>query len=401
MRIWPGRPGPRPGRVPAAVADVVLAVVTAGVTVIAIEVATEPGSRPPDLLAYALGVVIGGLLLVRRRWPLGVLLASVAVLMLYYTLEYPGVTPAVPLAAALYTVASAGRLWWALLVAAYFTMLGLLVRTVGSGEQPLPVLADMLREVAIMVSVILLGETIRSRRIRLAEAQDRLRRAVAEREREAARRVAEERLRIAREVHDVLGHTVAAITIHAGLADDILDDRPAEARAALRTIRSEADRAMTELGTTVGALRMQDPERAPRTPAAGLDVLDRLCDLARQAGLRAEVVVTGTARPLPVVVDQSAYRIVQEALTNTIRHAHATAATVTIGYEAVALTVEVADDGHGAPAGSALADAAPSGHGLAGMAERAAALGGSLTAGPAPGGGFRVHARLPTGGGVS
>jgi signal transduction histidine kinase len=205
--------------------------------------------------------------------------------------------------------------------------------------------------------------------------------------------VQQERLRIAREMHDVLAHTIAAINVQAGVAGDVIDDAPDRARASLRDIRRQSRDAIAELRATVGVLR-EGGTAAPREPAPGLAELDRLVEKAAGAGVRVEVAVAGAARPLPGTVDLAAYRIVQESLTNVVRHAHASEATVSVRYEPEAVVLEVQDNGRGA-ANGAIHDR--DGHGLIGMRERATALGGTLQAGVAPGGGFLVHATLPTG----
>jgi signal transduction histidine kinase len=228
----------------------------------------------------------------------------------------------------------------------------------------------------------------------MAEVAERLRRAEAEREREAERRLERERLRIARELHDVLAHTVAVIGVQAGVAAEALADAPGEARAALRTIREKSREATAEVRAALDVLREPEGD-APRAPAPGLAQLEELVHAAA-AELQVELSVTGAARPLPAAVDLTAYRIVQESLTNVIRHAEASEATVSIHYEPDAVVVEIDDDGRGSTNG---APTAADGHGLAGMRERAAALGGRLEAGPAPhsGDGFRIRAWLPTG----
>ncbi len=390
VRWWRSRA--RSWSVPALVVDAGLATAVAVVVAIAIRVASEPDSRPPDAFAYLLAVVIGAVLLVRRRWPLAVLIVTAMTLLVYYSFRYPGIPATLPLAAALYTASAAGRLRWALLVAAFFVSAGLFVRGYREQAPLLPLVVDNTREVALLGATVLLGETVRSRRLRLAEAQERLRRAEIEREREAARRVAEERLRIARELHDVLAHTISAISVQAGLALDVLDDSPAQARAALGAIRASSRAAMTELKATVGMLRAGDDASAPRSPPAGLDQLDQLLTMVRDAGLHIEVAVTGEARPLPAAIDRAAYRIVQEALTNVVRHAGASCVSVAISYERAALTLMIADNGRDPASGQP----APLGHGLVGMTERAVLLGGRLQAGPRPGGGFLVQAQLPT-----
>jgi signal transduction histidine kinase len=314
----------------------IAAVGVAAAVIVAFEVAEEPGARPLDAWAYALGGLIGAVLPAGRRWPLGVLFATVALLLTYYSLEYPGVTPALPLAAALFIAARAGRLRWAVLVAAAFGIATVPIRWVHFREAPLSLAADQVREAALLATVVLLGETLRSRRLRVAAAEERLRRVELDRELEATRRVAEERLRIARDVHDVLGHTIAAISVQAALAGDVLDTQPQRAREALRAIRAAARDATGELRATVGLLRLEADahhgSRAARAPVPGLAQIDGLLALARDAGLRAEATIEGDAGPLPPIVDLTAYRLVQEAVTNTVRHAGASTVTVRLEY---------------------------------------------------------------------
>jgi signal transduction histidine kinase len=379
-------------RVPAPLLDAAIAAAVAAVNVVAIGVATEPGSRPVNAFAYALAVGYGALLLGRRRWPLGVLLAATALQLLYYSLDYPGTTPAFALAVPLYTAAVAGYLRWGMLITAFFMAAGFFVTAVREGTPAAEVFTGFLPQASLLVTLLLLGEAVRSRRAWLAEVRERLARAEADREREAARRVEQERLRIARELHDVMAHTISVITVQAGVAADVLADAPGEAREALGTIRAASREAMAELQATVGVLRADEGPAAPRAPAPGLDQLDGLLEAARGGGLRVEAAVAGESRPLPPAVELTAYRILQESLTNVVRHARATTASVTLRYEPDALVVQVDDDGHGP---SAVPAGGRAGYGLPGMSERAAAVGGRLEAGPAPGGGFRVRALLP------
>jgi signal transduction histidine kinase len=384
-------------RVPAPMVDALLAVAVAAVTAAAVRVAIEPHSTPPDAFAYVLAVAFGALLLLRRRWPLGVFAASNVLLFVYYTMGYPGMTPAIPLGVALYTAAAAGHLRWCLASTAFYMTAGAVVVGFREGTPALEVLTSFLPQASLMVALSLLGDAVRSRRGWQAEVRERLARVEADREREARRRVERERLRIARELHDVLAHTIAVVTVQAGVAADVLTESPEQARSALEAIRAASREAMAELKATVGVLRggERDGEGAPRAPSPGLGQLGGLLEAAREGGLRVEAEVCGEPRPLPALVDLTAYRIVQESLTNVGRHAGAASATVTIRYEPGAVVVEVDDDGRG-PAATA-ADHRP-GYGLAGMAERSAALGGSLEAGARPGGGFRVTARLPLAG---
>jgi signal transduction histidine kinase len=213
----------------------------------------------------------------------------------------------------------------------------------------------------------------------------------AAREREADRRVEQERLRIAREMHDVLAHTIALIGVQADVAQEALGDAPEKAEASLRTTRAKSREAMTEVRATLGVLREARGE-ASTAPTPGLSLLPELVGAATGADLRVELMVVGTTRPLPSVVDLTAYRIVQESLTNVLRHARATVAEVSIGYRPDGISLEIEDDGTVGTNGRSLHD----GHGVVGMRERATSLLGSFEAGPTNGAGFRVRAWLPT-----
>ena len=213
------------------------------------------------------------------------------------------------------------------------------------------------------------------------------------REREAAER---ERGRIARELHDVIAHTVSVMVVQAGAAEEVLEGENAAARAALAAIRHSGKGALEELRRLLGFLR--DADTSPVTAQASLDRLGELVTEVTGLGLRIDLTETGPPRPLPPGLDQAAYRIVQEALTNTVKHAGASRATVALEWEPAAIVLRVADDGaghgrHGEARGAS--GTAGGGHGLTGMRERAALYGGTLEAGPRPGGGFAVRARLP------
>jgi signal transduction histidine kinase len=229
------------------------------------------------------------------------------------------------------------------------------------------------------------------------------RRAALERSRaeEVLRRAGEERMRIARDLHDVVAHNISVINVQANTALHLMDRQPERARQALTAINDVSKQALVELRSVLGVLRDVD-ETAPRAPSPGLARLRDLVDRAAAAGLTVRLEEDGPLEPLPADVDVAAYRIVQEALTNSARHASGAAVTVRVRSAADALIVEVTDDGAGLPAGrgaSTVSWAGGSGNGITGMAERAAALGGTLQAGPEPGGGFGVCARLPRRGG--
>ncbi|WP_089157229.1 sensor histidine kinase [Micromonospora sp. NBS 11-29] len=206
----------------------------------------------------------------------------------------------------------------------------------------------------------------------------------------AAEAVTAERLRIARELHDVVAHSIGVIAIQAGVGARVLDSQPAQARAALTTIELTSRETLAGLRRTLGALRRPDGAAASLDPTPGLADLDRLVEAAGDAGVRVTLTVDGEPGPLPAEVELAAYRIVQEALTNVVRHARVPTCRVTVRQAPDGVRVEVVDGGHGGPLGGP-------GHGIVGMRERALLLGGRFEAGPRPEGGFRVAAVLPTG----
>jgi signal transduction histidine kinase len=344
---------------------------------------------PPEVGGYAIAVLAAAVLHWRQRAPVAVGVAVVAASLLYHELGYPGLAPAVALAGAVPAITALGNGVRSCAVA------GLII--VAASAVPLlpPHPTDSVWGVVgpgvLLVALAALGEATRVRRLATAEQVRALQRTAEE---DARARVVEERLRIAREVHDVLAHTITIITVQAAAAADALDERPEETRAALGAVREAARSAMTELRSTLALLRTgSDP--APLAPQPGLDQLPQLVEQARTGGLAVTVATAGGHDQLPGGVELAVYRIVQEALTNSIRHSRSTAATVAITTGPSGVTVEVTDDG------PALRTATPGdgGHGLAGMAERVQALGGTLDAGPAPppSTGFRIVVRIPAG----
>jgi signal transduction histidine kinase len=211
----------------------------------------------------------------------------------------------------------------------------------------------------------------------------------ADREARAGEAVAEERARLARELHDSVGHALNVVVLHAGAARRIIDKKPELAREALDSIETAGRQALGDIERMLGILRAPE-EEASRDVTPGMGQLETLCERVRDAGLPVELTVEGQARPLPASLDLTAYRIVQEALTNTLKHAGKTRATVSLRYEETALALEVLDEGRGVTP-----VAAGGGRGLLGMRERVATFRGELEAGPRPEGGFGVRARLP------
>jgi signal transduction histidine kinase len=342
----------------------------------------QPLARPLDALGVALLLAGAVALVVRRRYPAGVLGVAAAAVWVYLALDYPyGPVFLAGLVAMCSAVVSGNRRSAYLVTGVAFAALLVLHLIRHPGESP-PLFGagGWLSSLAIVIAVC---EWWRARRERLAQ----LRLAQEEAER---RRGSEERLRIARDLHDSLGHHVSLINVQAGVALHLMDDDPEQARSALAAIKRSSGELLREMRATLGVLRGVD-EGPPRAPVAGLARLEDLLAENRSAGLPVELEVVGAQRELPPIVDQAAYRIVQESLTNTRRHAGPAHAHVRLEYADDGLSVRVDDDGLGAPAHTE-----PSGgNGLPGMRERATALGGTLTAGPRPGGGFRVTAHLP------
>ncbi|MFB7665872.1 histidine kinase [Kitasatospora sp. NPDC056138] len=225
-------------------------------------------------------------------------------------------------------------------------------------------------------------------------SRERREHAVALRSQEVAEAVTAERLRIARELHDMVAHSIGIIAIQAGVGSRVIETQPAEAREALRAIEATSRQTLSGLRRTLVALRQADPDaasgQAPLAPSPGLADLERLAAATADAGVRVEVRRSGEQRALPADIDLSAYRIVQEALTNVVRHAGTGHCRVSIDYGDEELTVEVVDDGRGVTG-----DGSAHGFGIVGMRERVGLLHGRLSAGPRPEGGFRVAARLP------
>jgi signal transduction histidine kinase len=388
--------------------DIALAAAAVGPSLGAMAARLEAEARPADVLAVTLAVGLGAPMLVRRRWPVAALLVTVALLAGYHTLGYSAIGVVVPLAPALYTVAEAGRLRAGVLVggSVWLASTGWRVLDPRYAEDASAVLGyDLALSGALLAAVLALGDAVRSRRGWQAELQSRLRAMEEEREAEARRRVAAERMRIARDVHDALGHSVAVVTLHAAVAAEALDDDPETARRSLSTIRAVSREALGDLRTTLGLLREPaDGGREPAVaagpeetrpgeadvaePVVGLAGLARLVAATRDTGLTVGLTVDGEPEPLPAAVDATAHRIVREALTNVLRHAAATRAHVTVAYGERQLAVTVSDDGRGRTDDR-------QGHGLLGMQERVALLGGQLRARNRDPAGFEVTAVLP------
>jgi signal transduction histidine kinase len=424
-----------------------LCAVVAAATVYRIGTATpDTGDRTPDAAAYGIGLAMALTLLLRGRRP-ALTIGVVSLLwLIYHVADYPGGAPAVPVWVALYSAAAAPRRWAALSLAGWTIVSDALARTKHSGVGLFDAALD--GSTVVFVAALLLGDAVRSRRARRAEFEARLALLAAHRDQVAAQRLAEERIRIARELHDVSAHTIAVINVQASVAAELLTEAPTQAREAIEAVRRAGGEALAELRATVGVLR-EPGEGDVEPPAPGIDRLEDLARTVGAGGPRVEVRIEGERRPLSRLVEFTAYRIAQEALTNALRHADADLVEILVRYDDAGLALEVRDDGghddrtaghpqrdgdersprrdhdDGAPGrarpihedratgytepddgeratrpvGRDRERHAEPGHGLRGMAERAAGLGGWFTAGPFRqpdgSGGFQVRAWLP------
>jgi len=357
----------------------------------------EEGERAlADLgyLGYGLAILGGVVLVVRRRWPVPVLLVAAVSSLVYYGLDFSDGPVWLGLFVALYTVAAYGDGRRSLV------LVGLVVGVLAAGWlvaaadiEPRAAIGWVFFRIGASVMSVTLGESVRSRRVIAAEAQERAELAERTREEEARARVDAERVRIAREVHDTVAHAIAVINVQSGVTAHVLDKKPERAREALRAIERTSSRALEEMRAILGVLRDEDNGRAPRP---GLGQLDELTAKARDAGLDVTVEACSPASPLPTAVDSAAYRILQESLTNVIRHVGRTQVTITVTPGVDVVEIRVTDKGPGVrPRRGGNGSAAGPGRGIVGMRERCHLLGGEFDAGPTPAGGFEVHARLP------
>jgi signal transduction histidine kinase len=381
-------------RPPALAQDILLGVVVAVMGVQGtLAKPAEIGARPladAGHLGYVLLIVSGLVLVGRRRWPVPVFLATALASFTYYGLDFSDGPGWIGLFVALYTLTAYGDGRRSLAIAG----VGITGLTVGwlvfaAGIVPRAAIGWVFFRIAASVMAAALGESVRSRRAIAAEALERARQAERTREEEARSRVDEERLRIAREVHDTVAHAVALINVQAGVTAYLLDKRPERAREALVTIEQTSAQALHEMRAVLGVLRSADNGRVPHP---GLGQIGELAAMAREAGLDLRLEMAESAPPLPSAVDHTAYRIVQEAITNIIRHVGSTQVTVALDHGSDVLDVRVSNEGPRLPAEVSTVGA---GRGIQGMRERCGLLGGELTAGPRLDGGFEVKARLP------
>ena len=360
-------------------------------------------------VAFLLVVLQALPLIWRRRWPVAVLVAAGIPRVIYDQLGWS--FDPLPLASAIayYTVMDRCPTRVRVVVSAVLVFSIIRSQTLPGHNEPYDFFV-----VALQFAVAAtLGILSRTRRAYLQAVEARAEQAEAERDRQVALAAAEERTRIARELHDVVAHHVSLMAVQSEAAAALLPGRPAEAGKAVDIIGQTAREALTELRRLLGVLRgpAEVNGRAATAPAPSISALDEVLGQVRQAGIQVNLRVEGQPGKLPPGVDLTAYRIVQEALTNIVKHSGASEATVTVSYEPGYVTVSVTDTGNGAVAvtlgrearrgragssvGGGARPAASGGFGLAGIAERVASCGGKLTVGPGEAGGFAVTARLP------
>jgi signal transduction histidine kinase len=376
-----------------------LALVAAALSTALLASGSVGGDLPRGTLAlgYGLALLHTLPLAARRRFPGAVLALAVASGLAVAALGVPVIILGPAILVAVYSVAAYGDRW--------VSLAGLAAAELGSAAVQLTEVrfenSTVVSNGLIFAAAWLLGHFVGVRRAytarleeRTAELEERTAELDQAREELARRAVAEERLRLARELHDVVAHSMSVIAVQSGVGAHVASTQPEEAAKALAAIEATSRAALEELRRLLGVLRQEGEHQGDLAPVPGLADLDSLLAEVAKAGLAVRLRVEGTPSPLPAGVDLSAYRIVQEALTNVVRHAGPARAQVLVGYRDREVTVEVTDDGRGvaAPAGDGRARV---GHGLIGMRERVQVFGGDLEAGPRPDGGFRVAARLP------
>jgi signal transduction histidine kinase len=371
-----------------------LALVAAGVStqMLTERMTVAPLARPRGILVVgcALALLHTLPLAGRRRFPGTVLALVVASGLAFAALDLPPDILGVAILVAVYSVAAYGDRW-ASLAGLAVAEAGLAVVQLTPGRTGAETLVGNMGVVAAAWVLGYFAHNYRAYAARLEERTAELERA---REELARRAVVEERLRLARELHDVVAHAMSVIAVQSGVGAHVANTQPKEARRSLAAIEATSRAALEELRRLLGVLRQEDEPQGDLAPVPGLADLDSLLAEVSKAGLAVKLRVNGTRPPLPAGVDLSAYRIVQEALTNVVKHAGPARAQVVVGYRDQDITVEVIDDGRGAvpPASDGRVG---TGHGLIGMRERVQAFGGDLQVGPRPDGGFRVVARLP------
>jgi signal transduction histidine kinase len=370
--------------------DAVVAIVLLGLMVASIAgKAPDVGQRGADALAYVLAVPLTLPFAVHRRWPTASLICVLAAFGTYAIASY-AVYPGISLFAMLFGIAAHSdrrRSIMALLLCVAAMVTALAIQPTGVATS-----ADWTSSLLAVAVAWLAGENHRSRRARWAALEDRAAMLENEREERDRRAVADERLRIARDLHDIVSHAMSVIAVQAATGHHLLDRDTEAARRALSNVETASRGALVEMRRMLGVLRDDDDAPGSRAPAPSLSKLGDLVARVRESGLGVSVTIDDDIPVLPTSVDLAAYRIVQESLTNVMKHGGPVAFLNVTG-SATDLCIEVTDDGRVGGTASTPRDTV--GHGVIGMRERVAVYGGDFSAGPRPAGGFRVAARLP------
>jgi signal transduction histidine kinase len=373
---------PADERVPPVVVDALLG--TAVALGIALVIAARGGAQPPDLGAYLFAGGFGALMLLRRRTPRTVLVVTTLGLFAYYVFEYPPIGVALPVVTALFSAADVGRPFWAVGTGAVVLVVSFYFR-IEEGESLASLIGyEAVSNIALITAATALGYSFHARRIRAAQQTEITRLTAVQLEREAEWRVQRERERISRDLHDTVGHTMSVISLHAGVAAEAVAGNTVAAEA-IERIRTASAQTLRDLRSTVRLLRTPDG-RDGGLEVLSLAAVPDLVETTRGSGLEVTSRIEPAADELSPQVDAAAYRIVQEALTNVVKHARARHVEVSACVRDGVLHVSVTDDGLG---GRQAGD----GHGLAGMAERVRLLGGTLRTRSRDG--FTVEAEIP------
>lgn len=361
--------------------DVAFALIVGAIEIIGTHFAgqNQPEHRALDAVALVMLAAGAAALVFRRQYPSWVLIFTNGITLLYLLLDYPRGPIFLTMIIAFFTAVMQGRrpIAWAVLAAGFVLFPWL---PYYYGDEPAPTSIRIFGLAGWLLVLATVAEIAHIRQQRIMRT----------REEETRRRASEERLRIARELHDVLGHNISLISVQAGVALHLMDKQPEQARVALSVIKDASKDALRELRSVLDVLR-QVNEEPPRSPSPSLASLSDLISRASEAGLQVHTEVLGDLKGLPASVDLAAFRIVQEALTNVMRHSGQTTSSVQVACNEHELTLRIENEvgKEGSREGIGL------GQGILGMQERATALGGVVEAGPRPGGGFRVFARLP------
>jgi signal transduction histidine kinase len=381
--------------------DTILTCVLLGLAILSLFSSWEPGQKASFPMAVFLTVMLIIPLMLRRYFPLAVLIFMMVVEIYYRFLLIPELRYTAY--AMLFAVASAAALgsrrWRAWAIGAFISieMVAIVVLAIVYPESGWSPDTRLNQSLMFLLNVFLfgtawwVGELFRSRREREADLKERSEQLEIEREENARRAVLDERVRIARELHDVVAHHVSVMGIQAGAARKVLDKQPDKANEALSTIEASSRQAISELHRLLGFLRPNNQVEVV-SPQPSLKYLDTLVEEIRNSRLPVEIKIIGKEQTIPESIDLSAYRIIQEALTNTLKHAGPAKATVTLKYLPDMLELDITDDGKGKTTDS---EKKPGGRGIVGMKERVSLHGGKLETGNIPDGGFFVRAKLP------